>query len=95
MLYMFSNIAVFVIQHIIFRVSPAEPVCIDLVHNRSLRPVRGREPRTDPEPCGAVRMLGDPPLIQDDPHRSADDLKAVAHGLAPHVYLRRVIIKKP
>ena len=89
-----SNINIFVIRHIIVRISIAEAVNVNLIHNRTLGPLRRMKARSNAEGMTSFGIR-----IRSQSVIKADltilfCLKIIIKGVLPCCYLNFIIIKQ-
>ena len=91
--YRFSDVAIFIGQHIIGRISITETIRIDLVHDRSLGPVGGVETGNDNEIIIFINFLHQAPHIKDAGNSAGLHLKIIRYLLIIQTHYVGIIVK--
>ena len=91
--YRFSDVAIFIGQYIIGRISIAETIRIDLVHDRSLGPVGGVETGNDNEIIIFINFLHQAPHIKDAGNSAGLHLKIIRYLLIIQTHYVGIIVK--
>ena len=92
-MYRFSDVAIFIGQYIIGRISIAETIRIDLVHDRSLGPVGGVETGNDNEIIIFINFLHQAPHIKDAGNSAGLHLKIIRYLLIIQTHYVGIIVK--
>ena len=88
-----SNVKIFSGHNIVGRITVQETVYVNLIHDRTLRPLRGIEARIDFEIHSAFMLHTDSQIIIIAGHPSILDLKIITEDVLSYSHLCRIIIK--
>ena len=91
---MLSDIRILIRQNIIGGIAVIETIHIDLVHDRSLGPLRCREARNQEKGIGRIRNLRYTPFVVVADNPSGHNLEIVIQPMIVHTDMDHIVVKQ-